>query len=103
MYAKCSVCQSETPGGIIIGGTIVCRECEPILRGRIDAIRQSNPNATISAAGIAREIYSEQFAGSDYLLRTPPKDLMDAVKHRAVDDGDSIRDIIIRALRAYVM
>ena len=90
-------------GGIIIGGIVVCRQCEPILRERIDAIRQSNPNATISAAKLAREIYNEQFAGSDYLLRTPPKDLMDAVKHRAVDDGDSIRDIIIKALRAYVM
>ena len=100
--STCTVCQKEIPGGIVIGGIIVCRQCEPELRERIDKARAEG-QSRISAAKIAREIYSEQFAGSDYLLRTPPKDLMDAVKHRAVDDGDSIRDIIIRALRAYVM
>lgn len=100
--STCTVCQREMPGGIIIGGIVICCQCEPVLRERIDAIRAENRGGTISAAKIAREIYNEQFAGSDYLLRTPPKDLMDAVKHRAVDDGDSIRDIIIKALRAYV-
>ena len=100
--STCTVCQREMPGGIIIGGIVVCRQCEPELISRIDKARASG-QSRVSAAGIAREIYNEQFAGSDYLLRTPPKDLMDAVKHRAVDDGDSIRDIIIKALRAYVM
>ena len=100
--STCTVCQKEIPGGVIIGGIIVCRQCEPELISRIDKARASG-QSRVSAAGIAREIYSEQFAGSDYLLRTPPRELMDAVKHRAVDDGDSIREIIIKALRAYVM
>lgn len=99
--STCTVCQKEIPGGVIIGGIVVCRQCEPELISRIDKARASG-QSRVSAAGIAREIYNERFAGSDYLLRTPPKDLMDAVKHRAVDDGDSIREIIIAALRAYV-
>jgi len=37
-------------------------------------------------------------AGKDYLLRAIPEELHKALKHKAVDDGVSVREIILRAL-----
>lgn len=96
---NCAACGSPN-GSIGMGGTILCRSCDPIIRERMEALRAEGKGVDVSR--IARDLYREQFAGSDYLLREPPKDLMDAIKHRAVDDGDNIRGIVIKALRAYV-
>lgn len=37
-----------------------------------------------------------------YLLRDIPEDLWTAAKHRAVDEGISLRKMILEALRAYL-
>lgn len=37
-----------------------------------------------------------------YLIRNIPKDLWSKVKHRAVDEGVSAKEIIIRALKFYL-
>ena len=39
---------------------------------------------------------------SAYLLRDIPRDLWDAVKHRAVDDETSLRGLIVAAIREYL-
>jgi hypothetical protein len=83
-----------------MGGVLICRACDPIIRERMAALRAEGKSVDVSR--IARDLYREQFAGGDYLLREPPKDLMDAIKHRAVDESDNIRGIIIKALRAHV-
>jgi hypothetical protein len=38
----------------------------------------------------------------DYLLRDVPEDLWQKAKHRAVDDGDSLRDLVLKALHSYL-
>jgi hypothetical protein len=38
-----------------------------------------------------------------YTLRNIPRDLWTLAKHRAVDEGQSLRGIIIAALRAYLV
>jgi len=97
---NCAACGKSTNAMISMGGCRLCRSCDPIIRERMDALRAEGKNVDISR--IARDLYREQFAGGDYLLREPPKDLMDAIKHKAVDESDNIRGIIIKALRAYV-
>jgi hypothetical protein len=38
----------------------------------------------------------------NYLLRNIPKDLWDRAKHRAIDDGDSLRSLILKAIQKYL-
>ena len=97
---KCAACEKLTPAMVGMGGVLICRACDPIIRERMEALQAEGK--TVDVSRIARDLYREQFAGGDYLLREPPKELMDAIKHRAIDEGDNIRGIIIKALRAYV-
>ena len=39
---------------------------------------------------------------STYLLRNIPKPLWDKAKHKAIDDGDSLRDLVLKAVKEYV-
>ena len=41
-------------------------------------------------------------SGGNYILRNIPEELWTKVKHRAVDDGDSLRDIVLKALNKYI-
>jgi hypothetical protein len=38
----------------------------------------------------------------NYLLRNIPVELWDRAKHRAIDDGISLRELILRALEYYL-
>jgi hypothetical protein len=38
----------------------------------------------------------------NYLLRNIPVELWDRAKHRAVDDGISLRELILRAIENYL-
>jgi hypothetical protein len=37
-----------------------------------------------------------------YSIQRVPRDLWDAVKHRAIDDGMTVRETVLSALSAYV-
>lgn len=39
---------------------------------------------------------------SSFLIRDFPNDLKNAAKHRAIDDGCTLKDIIIKAIRIYL-
>lgn len=39
---------------------------------------------------------------SNYLLRNIPQELWDRAKHRAIDDGDSLRDLVLKAINGYL-
>ena len=39
---------------------------------------------------------------SSYILREIPQELWDKVKHRAIDDQITLRDLVFRAIRAYL-
>lgn len=87
-------------GGIGMGGTLLCRQCEPEISAEIDKLRsQGKP---VNVAHIAHRIYKETHSGGNYLLRDVPDDLWQKAKHRAVDDGDSLRDLVLKALHAYL-
>jgi hypothetical protein len=57
----------------------------------------------VSVPAIAREMYRASHPmANDYLLRKVPQELMDAAKHRAIDEHTTLRQLIIDALAQYV-
>lgn len=86
--------------GIVMGGTLLCRQCEPIVAAEVDNLRsQGKP---VYVAHIAHRIYKETYSGGNYLLRDVPEELWRKAKHRAADDDDSLRDVLLKALIAYL-
>jgi hypothetical protein len=101
MKNLCAACGKPlTKGGIGLGGTLICRQCEPAVSAEIASIRaQGKP---VNAAHIAHRIYKEAHSGGNYLIRDIPADLWDRAKHRAVDDGVSLRELVLLALESYL-
>jgi len=96
----CDICGKPLQGGYGRDGAIVCRDCEPVLNAEIEKLREQGK--PVNALHIARRIYRETYSGGDYLLRDVPANLMTRAKHRAIDDGCSVRTMLIRALTEYV-
>lgn len=95
----CDACGS-TKASIGIGGAILCRSCEPEVRIEMDKTRAEGK--PVNALHIAKRMYRETHSGGNYLLRDIPNELWDKAKHRAVDDGDSLRDLVIKAIHLYL-
>ena len=83
-----------------MGGTLLCHQCEPEISAGIQSLRSEGK--PVNVAHIAHRIYKETHSGGNYLLRDVPEDLWQKAKHRAVDDGDSLRDLVLKALYAYL-
>jgi len=96
----CDACGKPVKGGIGMGGALLCRDCEPEIRIEMDRLRTAGK--PVNVLHIAKRIYRETHSEGNYLLRDLPDDLWQKAKHRAVDDGDSLRDLILKALYAYL-
>jgi len=83
-----------------MGGALLCRDCEPEIRVEMDRLRAAGKS--VNVLHIAKRIYRETHNGGNYLLRDLPEDLWQKAKHRAVDDGDSLRGLILKALYEYL-
>jgi hypothetical protein len=83
-----------------IGGVLICHQCSPDIHAEIETLRSDGK--PVNVAHIARRIYRETNSAGNYLLRDIPQDLWDQAKHRAVDEGASLRDLILKALRSYL-
>ena len=83
-----------------IGGAMLCRTCHVDVQAEIDRLRSSGK--PVNAIGIARTMFREAHSAGDYQLRDIPQELWDKAKHKAIDEGGSLRDIILQALRAYL-
>jgi hypothetical protein len=99
MPTLCAAC-GNLKGSIALGGTLLCRQCEPAISAEIAILRAAG--RAVNVAHIAHRIYKETNSGGNYLLRDIPQELWDKAKHRAVDDADSLRDIVLKALHAYL-
>jgi len=95
----CDACGSPK-AYIGIGGAFLCRDCEPIIRIEMDMLRAAGK--PVNVLHIAKRIYRETHDAGNYLLRDIPDDLWNKAKHRAVDDGDSLRDLILKAIHRYL-
>ena len=86
--------------GIVIGRAAICRSCEPDVSAEIDRLQAAGkPVRTIA---IARTMLRENHGTADYVLRDIPRELWTAAKHKAVDKGMDLRELILAAIREYV-
>ena len=67
---------------------------------RIERLREEG---TTDALAVARQIFRETHSAGSYLLRDVPEELWTAAKHRAVDEGLNLRELIMKALQEYLM
>lgn len=100
MNKTCDACGKDIKGGVGIGGALLCRPCSEDVKIEIDRIRAEGKQ--VNALGIARKMYRETHSTGDYQLRDIPKELWDKAKHKAVDEGISVRDVVLKALKAYL-
>lgn len=96
----CAACGKKTAAMIGMGGVLICRECEPDITMEVNKLRDQGKSVNI--AHIARAMFREQHSSGNYLLRDIPEELWNQVKHRAVDDGVSLRDLVLSALHNYL-
>ena len=96
----CEACGTQTKTGIVIGGSLICRRCEPDIKAEIERLREAGK--PVHAGHIARKIFRETHSAGNYLLRDIPKKLWTSAKHRAVDENISLRDLVLNAIRAYL-
>ena len=100
MTHLCAACGKQVTGGVSMGGTLLCRQCEPEISAEIQTLRsQGKP---VNVGHVAHRIYKETHSGGNYLFRDVPENLWQKAKHRAVDDGDSLRELVLKALHAYL-
>lgn len=96
----CDACGKPLKGGISMGGALLCRICEPDVSAEIDRLRTEGK--PVSAIAIARKIFRETHSAGNYLLRDIPDELWTAAKHKAIDKGMDLRELILDAIREYV-
>jgi hypothetical protein len=95
----CDAC-GRPQANIGMGGAIVCRECEPEILKEVARLRKKKK--PVNAMHIARRLFKSKFSGGNYLLRDYPADLWERVRHRAVDEGCSVRELVLTALEEYL-
>ena len=96
----CDACGTPLKGGIPLGGALVCRICEPDISAEINRLQAEGKPA--SALAIARNIFRETHSAGHYLLRDIPDELWTAAKHKAVDKGMNLRELLLEALWEYI-
>lgn len=95
----CDGC-GATKTSVSMGGAMLCRACAEDVRAEI--ARKRAAGESVNALGIARAMFREQHSAGGYLLRDIPQELWDKAKHKAVDEGGSLRNVILNALRKYL-
>lgn len=95
----CDACGKPVVGGISMGGATICRRCEPDIQAEINRLRSEGK--PVSAIAIARSIFRETYSAGNYLLRDIPEDLWNQAKHKAIDKGMDLRELILDAIREY--
>jgi len=82
-----------------MGAVMVCRDCDPIVREAMETSRRET--GQVDVARICRQIYLQTHSGGNYLFRDIPAELKARAEHRAIDEGCSLREIILRSLEQY--
>ena len=99
MTNLCAACGTKQ-AFLCIGGTPLCRDCEPDIRAEIETLRAKNK--PVNVLHIARKYFRCHQSNAKYLLRDIPVELWQQVKHRAIDDNVGIREVIFKSLYNYL-
>jgi len=97
---NCATCGKDVKGGISMGGTLLCRECAADVEIEIERLRAEGKQ--VNVAIIARKMFRESCTQGGYKLNDIPKELWDAAKHKAVDKGISLRELILQAIKEFI-
>lgn len=100
MTRQCAACGTTKQLGSSLGGVLLCRDHYQDISAQVEQLRSEGKQ--VNVAGIARQMFREQYSTGNYILRDIPKELWDAAKHRAVDDGVSLRELVLDAVQAYL-
>ena len=96
----CDACGKPIKSGTGVGRAILCRTCLPDVLAEVERRREAGKPT--DALSIARQIFRETHSVGAYLLRDIPAELWLAAKHKAVDEGLSLRELILKALQEYI-
>jgi len=96
----CDACGKHTVSVTGVGRATLCRTCLPDVMAEIERCREAGQPT--DALTIARRIFRETHSAGSYLLRDIPAELWTAAKHRAVDEGLSLRELLLKALQEYL-
>ena len=96
----CDACGKQTNSVTGVGRAILCRTCFPDVLAEVERRREAGKPT--DALTIARQIFRETHSAGSYLLRDIPEQLWITAKHRAVDEGLSLRELILKALQEYL-
>ena len=96
---NCDAC-GKSKSFVSVGGAALCRECDPVVREQMNALRQAGK--PVNVLHIARRLYKETYSGGNYLLRDYPDELWKRLQHQAIEEKCSVRDLILRAVDQYL-
>ena len=97
---QCEACGTTQQLNGSLGGVLLCKAHMADIMAEVEALRADGKQ--VNVAGIARRMYREANGTNTYLLRDVPDDLMTAAKRKAFEQGVSLRELILDALRAYL-
>ena len=96
----CDACGKLITDGTGAGRAILCRTCFPDVMAEVERLREEGKPT--DALTIARQIFRQTHSAGSYLLRDIPAELWTAAKHKAVDEGLSLRELLLKALQEYL-
>ena len=92
----CDACGKHIVSGTGVGRATLCRTCLPDVLAEVERLRaEGKPTDALT---IARRLFRETHSAGSYLLRDIPAELWTDAKHRAVDEGLTMRELILKAL-----
>jgi hypothetical protein len=97
---KCEACGTTKNINGSLGGVLLCKEHFADISAQVEQMHAEGKQ--VNVMGIARRIYREANDTGNYILRDVPAELMNAAKHKAIDEGISLRELIMDALRQYL-
>lgn len=100
MTRKCEACGTTKNLGPSLGGVLLCRDHYHDISIQVEQLRSEGKQ--VNVAGMARQMFREQYSTGNYILRDIPKELWDNAKQRAFDDGVSLREIVLTAVEKYL-
>lgn len=97
---KCEACGTTKNINGSLGGVLLCKEHFADISAQVESLRAEGKQ--VNVMGIARQMFREQYSTGNYILRDIPQELWDKAKHRAIDDGVSLRELVLSALEKYL-
>jgi hypothetical protein len=83
-----------------LGNILLCPDHYQDIRSKAEALHAEGK--TVDVGKIAREMFLESYSVGSYILRDIPTELWDTAKHRSIDDGVSLRELLLTALQDYL-